>query len=71
MSKRNLIEEIEARIEYIPKRKIILGLILLIPPISILGMGLFTYELYQAGKKLQEEETGTPSVAESDFDTDG
>lgn len=68
MSQRNIVEEIEARFEYIPRWKIILGVILLIPPISILGMGFFTYELYQAGKKLREDETGTPSVTKSESD---
>ncbi len=68
MSQRNAIEEIEARLEYVPRWKIILGAILLIPPVSILGMGLFAYELYQAGKKLRAEGTGTPSVEPSESD---
>ncbi|WP_058994393.1 hypothetical protein [Haloarcula sp. CBA1127] len=62
MDQRNLIEEVEARLEYIPRWKKILGVALLIPPISILGMAFFTYELYQAGKELREDETGSPSV---------
>lgn len=68
MAERNIIEEIEARVEYIPRWKIILGVILLIPPISILGIGFFTYELYQAGKKLRKDETGTTTVTKSDWD---
>lgn len=56
MSERNVIEEIELRIQYIPRWKLILGIILLIPPISILGMILLTYELYKAGKVMQEED---------------
>ena len=66
MSDRNLIEEVEARFAYVPRWKKILGVILLIPPISILGMALFTYELYQAGKKLRADESGTPSVPVTD-----
>jgi hypothetical protein len=62
MSERNLIEEIEARLEYIPRWKLILGVLLLIPPVTILGMGFLVYELYQGGKRLREDETGTPSV---------
>jgi hypothetical protein len=65
MSNRNIIEEVEARLEYMPRWKKILGIILLIPPISILGMAFFAYELYQAGKKLRADETGTPSVTKT------
>ena len=54
MSQRNVIEEVEARMEYVPRRRLILGLILLIPPISMLGMGFWGYELYKAGKRLRE-----------------
>lgn len=68
MSERNVIEEIEARIEYIPRWKIILGVILLIPPLTVLGIGLFIYELYQAGKRLRDDETGTPSAVNSESD---
>ena len=64
MSQRNIIEEIEARFEYIPRWKIILGVILLIPQISILEMGFFAYELYKTGKRLREDEAGTSSVTE-------
>lgn len=54
MSERNIIEEIELRIEYIPRWRLYLGIILLIPPISILGMVLLTYELYKAGERVPE-----------------
>ncbi|MFW6003072.1 MAG: hypothetical protein ACOCPT_01465 [Halanaeroarchaeum sp.] len=68
MSERNVIEEIEARIEYIPRWKIILGVLLLLPPVTIFGMGFLIYELHQAGKRLREDETGTPSVGETEPD---
>ncbi len=68
MSERNIIEEIEARLEYIPRWKIILGVILLIPPVTILGMGFLIYQLYQGGKRLREDETGTSSVGGSEPD---
>lgn len=68
MGQRNVIEEIEARLDYIPRWRMILGVILLIPPITILGMGFFTYELHRAGKKLRADETGTPSIAKSEPD---
>jgi hypothetical protein len=68
MSERNIIKEIEARLEYIARWKIILAVILLIPPVSILGIGLFTYLLYQGGKRLREDETGSPSVVDSPTD---
>lgn len=66
MSERNIIKEIEARLEYIPRWKIILAVILLIPPVTVLGMGLFIYFLYQGGKRLREDETGTSSVVDSE-----
>ncbi len=66
MSQRNLIEEVEARLVYIPRWKKILGIVLLIPPISILGMAFLTYELHQAGDTLREEETGSSSVTKTD-----
>lgn len=56
MSQRNVIEEVEARLEYIPRWRLILGAVLLIPRISILGMVFLGYELYKAGKRLQEDE---------------
>lgn len=68
MNERNFIEEIEARLEYIPRWKIILGVVLLIPPVSVLGMGFLIYQLYQGGKKLRADETGTPTVEASEPD---
>lgn len=62
MSERNFIEEIEARFTYIPRWKIILGVILLIPPISILGIAFFAYELHKAGTKLETDEAETSSA---------
>lgn len=51
MSERNSIEEIEFRIRQLPRWKLVVGVVLLIPPISILGMVFFTYELYKIGKR--------------------
>lgn len=66
MSQRNVIEEVEARIEYIPRWRLILGVILLIPPVSVLGMAFLGYELYKAGKRLQEDEAGIQASIESE-----
>lgn len=56
MSDRNAIEELEARLSFVPRRRLILGIILLIPPLTILGVALLGYELMQAGKPLREAE---------------
>ena len=56
MSDRTLIEEVEARIEYVPRWRLILGVVLLIPPASVLGRALLGYDLYRAGEKLRAAE---------------
>lgn len=66
MSQRNIIEEVEARMQYIPRWKLILGVILLIPPISILGMAFLTYELYKAGEPLREDENESLTAQETE-----
>lgn len=60
----NVIEEVEARFEYSPRWKVVLGVIPLIPPISVLGMGFFAYESYNAGERLRGDESKTPAAAE-------
>lgn len=52
MSPRNIVEEVGARVEYIPRWRLILGVIFQIPPVSVLGMAFLGYELYKAGKRL-------------------
>lgn len=59
MNQRNAIEELEARLTYVPRWRLVLGVVLLVPPISVLGMALLTYELYRAGERLQEAEGGS------------
>ena len=52
MTERNTIEEVELRIKQIPRWRLILGVILLIPPISIIGMAFLTYEIYKSGERI-------------------
>lgn len=56
MSDRNVIEELEARAEHIDRWKLVLGLVLLIPPFSIIGIVVLAYLLYKAGDRLREAE---------------
>ncbi|AHG01058.1 hypothetical protein HALLA_14760 [Halostagnicola larsenii XH-48] len=56
MSDRNAIEELEARLGFVPRRRLVLGVVLLIPPFTILGVALLGYELLRAGKPLREAE---------------
>lgn len=66
MSDGNLIEEIEIRMEHVARWKLILGVILLIPPFSILGVLLLAYFLYRAGLKLEGEAEKTAPSTETD-----
>ncbi|WP_129116861.1 hypothetical protein [Halegenticoccus tardaugens] len=72
MSDRNVIEEVEARLEYVPRWRLILGVLLLLPPFTLLGLILLTYELFKAGKRVREVENetliaeGTASTEKSD-----
>ena len=54
MSNRNLLEEIEARLEYVPRWNRIVGGLLLLPPFTVLGIVLLGRELLNAGEKLRE-----------------
>jgi ABC-type Na+ efflux pump permease subunit len=56
MSQRNLLEEVEARLRYVPRWRLILGIVLLIPPFSIVGMAILAYEFLRAGEPLREAE---------------
>ncbi|WP_435064961.1 hypothetical protein [Halobaculum sp. EA56] len=56
MSDRNVIEEVEARIAYVPRWRLVLGVVLLVPPATVLGMALLGYELYRAGERLRAAE---------------
>lgn len=66
MSQRNTIEEVEARLQYIPRWKLILGLLLLIPPISIVGMAFLTYELHKAGEPLRADKNQPVTAQETE-----
>jgi hypothetical protein len=56
MTQRNLLEEVEARLRYVPRWRLILGVVLLIPPFSIVGMAILAYEFLRAGEPLREAE---------------
>ncbi|MDJ1431639.1 hypothetical protein [Halostagnicola sp. A-GB9-2] len=56
MSDRNVIEELEARLEFVPRERLILGIVLLIPPLTVLGVALLGYEIMRAGEPLREAE---------------
>lgn len=65
MSERNLIEEVEARLRYVPRWRLILGVVLLIPPFSVLGMAILTYELLRAGEPLRAAEDEALTAVEA------
>ncbi|MFB6119723.1 MAG: hypothetical protein ABEJ68_01240 [Halobacteriaceae archaeon] len=59
MSDRNVIEELEVRLAFVPRWNRVVGALLLIPPFTPLGVVLLGYELYRAGPRLRAAEGET------------
>ena len=60
------IDEIEARAIVISRWKWVVGLLLLIPPLTLLGLVFLLYQFHEAGERVDRDRPAGPQVARRD-----